>query len=88
MLVMVEEQQRMREEGDRLMARLREAETALAGVGAGNNDAVYKTLIDALNRERDDLKSQRDRLMAEDARMRAAGRALSPRSRVGRRSTA
>ncbi|MFN8527115.1 MAG: ATP-binding protein [Anaerolineae bacterium] len=78
MLAMGEEQQRLREESEHLMARLREAETTLAGVGAGDNDAVYKTLIEAINRERDELQAQRDRLQAEIAELRASGQAPIP----------
>ncbi|MDX2162523.1 MAG: ATP-binding protein [bacterium] len=79
MLAMSEEQARLRDEGERLMVRLREAETALASVGAGGDqDAVYKTLIEALNRERDDLKTQRDRLQAEIGELRRSAAAPLP----------
>ena len=78
LMAMSAEQERLRNEGDHLMSRLREAETALASVSAGDNEAVYKSLIDAINRERDDLKAQRDRLQTELRQLRAAGVAPLP----------
>ncbi len=78
MLAMSAEQERLRAEGDHLMTRLREAEAALASVSPGDNEAVYKSLIEAINRERDDLKAQRDRLQNELRQLRASGAAPLP----------
>ncbi len=65
-----DEQQRLREERDQLFARLREAETALAGATAGSNEAVLKTMIEVLRREKDELDAQRDRLQMQLDEMR------------------
>jgi signal transduction histidine kinase len=72
-LALNDEQQQLREERERLAARLQEAETALAGAVGGNNDSVLKTMIDMLQREKDDLLIQRDNLHAELSELRDNG---------------
>jgi signal transduction histidine kinase len=67
-----EEQQRLREERDLLSNRLREAETALAGATATDNDGVLKAMIEVLRRERDELNRQRETLEGQLETMRAA----------------
>ncbi len=66
-----DEQQKLIEERDRLAARLREAETALLGAVATDNDAMFKTMVESLRREKQELLVQRDRLQAELAEIRA-----------------
>ncbi|HYO87148.1 MAG TPA: ATP-binding protein, partial [Candidatus Limnocylindrales bacterium] len=53
------------DERDRLAARLREAETALAGASAEDSAQVFRAMIDVLERERLELTTQRERLQAE-----------------------
>lgn len=80
-LVLSDEQERLRGERDQLAVRLRQAETAVAGMGAGQPDgdrAIYATLFEALNREREELLHQKDRLQAQIAEMRASQRAPVP----------
>lgn len=73
LLSLSEEQQRLLEERERLMARLREAETALAGATASEDGgAVFKAMIDVLNRERDELAAQKAALEAQLNEVRAS----------------
>lgn len=59
-----EEQQRILEERERLSARLREAETALASATSDDDASIFKTMVEALRKEKEDLVSQRDRLQS------------------------
>lgn len=59
---MMHEQQQIVEERDRLASRLRDAETALIGAVATDNEAMLKSMIDVLQSERDDLVGERTRL--------------------------
>jgi signal transduction histidine kinase len=77
-LALNEEQERLREERDRLAGRLRDAETMMASVGMSDNEAVFKTLIDALNREREELIAQRENLQTQITQMRATQAAPLP----------
>ncbi|GEM_PF-255155 len=87
LLALSEEQELLRAERDRLAARLREAETAIASMNAmeqaeaapqaaptAESEGVFNALIEALNREREALMRQRERLQAQLAEMRASGR--------------
>lgn len=74
-----DEQKSLQEERELLIARLREAETALVGATGGNVD-VYNTMVEMLQRERDDLVSQREQLQAQLAEVRRDGQALMPES--------
>ncbi|MEP7290887.1 MAG: ATP-binding protein [Chloroflexota bacterium] len=65
-----DEQQRLIDERDRLAARLREAETTLLGAVAGDNESMFKGIVESLRREKDELLEQRDRLQAQLAEMR------------------
>lgn len=65
LLSLSEEQARLAEERNRLSARLREAETALAGATATDNEAVLRTIVDVLQREISELTEQRGRLEAQ-----------------------
>ncbi len=78
LIALNDEQQRLREERDQLFARLREAETALAGATAGSNEAVLKTMIEVLRREKDELNAQRDRLQMQLEEMRQGNPAGTP----------
>lgn len=60
-----DDQQKLVDERDRLAARLREAETALAGAVSTDQEIMFGSMIDLLRRERDQLLSQRDRLQEE-----------------------
>ncbi len=75
MAAVTEEQQRLADERERLAARLREAETALAGASAEDSAAVFRAMIDVLERERVELTAQRERLQEELDGLRAAGAA-------------
>ncbi|MDX1995628.1 MAG: ATP-binding protein [bacterium] len=59
------EQQRLREEREQLATRLKEAEAALTGAVAPDSLTIMKTMIDALQREKEDLLGQRERLQAQ-----------------------
>jgi len=73
-----EEQQQLREERDRLAARLQEAETALIGATNADTAAVFKTMIEVLRREKDDLLAQRDELQTKLADLRSSSAAPLP----------
>jgi signal transduction histidine kinase len=62
-LALNDEQQRLRDEKERLAVRLIDAETALAGATATSNESVMKSMIDSLRREKDELFSQRENLL-------------------------
>lgn len=64
-LTLNHEHQILIEERDRLSTRLREAETALTGATATDNEAVFKAMIDVLNREKDELLQQRSQLQSQ-----------------------
>lgn len=74
-----DEQKALQEEREMLIARLREAETALIGATGGNAD-VYNTMVELLQRERDDLLAQREQLQAQLAEMRSGAKELMPES--------
>lgn len=59
------EQQALRDERDQLLVRLQAAEAALAGASDSDDQAVLEQMVEALQRERDELLSQRERLQAE-----------------------
>ncbi len=67
-----EDHQRLLEDRDRLAARLREAETALVGAVATDNEAMFKSIVDVLRREKDELLEQRERLQAQLDEIRAS----------------
>jgi len=60
-----DEQQRLRDDRDRLTKRLQEAETALNSVTASSNDAVIKQLVETLRKEQETLQQERDRLQQQ-----------------------
>ncbi len=66
-----EEHQRLVDERDRLAARLREAETALLGAVSTDNEAMFKSMIEVLRREKDELLEHRERLQTQLDEMRA-----------------
>jgi signal transduction histidine kinase len=72
-LALNDEQQQLRTEREQLAARLQEAETALAGAVGGNNDSLLKTMIDVLQREKDELLTQRDNLQSQLGQLRDGG---------------
>src|SRR5690606_18084915 len=77
-IALSEDHERLLDERDRLATRLREAETALASATAPDNEAVLRALVDALNREKDELTAQRARLEAQIAELRASREAPLP----------
>jgi signal transduction histidine kinase len=72
-LALGEDQQRLQSERDALLARLQEAETALAGATGSSNEDVFNTMIGVLTREKDDLLAQRDTLQAQLLAVRQGG---------------
>jgi len=72
MLAVTEEQAQLRDERDRLMVRLQEAETLLAGAETDDDSALYRTLIESINREREELIAQRDELQSQLRELRGA----------------
>jgi signal transduction histidine kinase len=73
-----EEQQRLREDRDRLAQRLQEAETALVGATNADASSVFKTMIEVLRREKDDLIAQRNELQSRLDEMRSSSGAPLP----------
>jgi signal transduction histidine kinase len=73
-----DEQQRLREDRDRLAQRLQEAETALIGATNADASSVFKTMIEVLRREKDDLIAQRNELQARLDGLRASSGASLP----------
>lgn len=69
-LTLTDEQQKLRDEREQLLARLKEAETTLSGVTATGNESVYKTMIDVLRREKEELLVQRQSLHDELTQLR------------------
>lgn len=70
-LALNDEQQRLRDEKERLASRLQDAETALAGATATSNDTVVKSMIESLRREKDELMIQRENLLDQLNEIRA-----------------
>lgn len=68
-----DEQQRLLDERNQLLARLQEAETALAGATGTNDEGVFNTMIEVLRREKDDLLAQRESLKAQLKELRETG---------------
>lgn len=58
-------QMMLREERDRLMERVRQMESALSGAGENGENSALQSLIVSLQRERDTLLSQRQRLESQ-----------------------
>lgn len=75
-----DEQVRLQEERDALMNRLKEAETTLAGATGGDNAHIFNTMIEVLQRERDDLMAQREQLQAQLTELRSGGQTGLPES--------
>ena len=73
-----EEQLKLKDERDRLSLRLREAETALAGALSTDNEAAFKSMVESLRREREELLAERDRLQQQLAAMRETGELATP----------
>lgn len=72
------QQQILRAERDALAARLEEAEAALHGAFNTRDEVLYKDMIEALQREKNDLVAQRNNLQAELERLRAHDGGLLP----------
>jgi signal transduction histidine kinase len=73
-----EEQQHLREDRDRLAQRLQEAETALIGATNADASSVFKTMIEVLRREKDDLIAQRNELQTRLEELRSSSGAPLP----------
>lgn len=78
MVMLQDAQAKLREERDRLATRLEEAEAALTGVTATTDEAIINNMIEALQREKEDLLAQRANLQAQLDDMRAKDRMLIP----------
>lgn len=72
------EQDHLRAERDDFASRLKEAEAALAGVTAPDDEVMLKSLVRSLSRERENLLLERDRLQQQIAELRSNVGALSP----------
>ncbi len=79
-LAIHDEQERLQQERDELLARLQEAETTLAGATGGDNADVFNTMIEILQRERDDLEAQKESLLSQLETLRSSGQAPIPES--------
>jgi signal transduction histidine kinase len=77
-LTLNEAQQRLIDERDRLAARLREAEMAMASASADEGGSVLASMVALLRQEKDDLLAQRDRMEREIAELRRIQGAESP----------
>ncbi len=73
-----EEQQRLREERDALASRVQEAETALTGATATNDQTVINQLVATLEREKEKLTRERDRLQAQLNEVQVQGNLMLP----------
>ena len=78
MLALTNEHQELRAERDMLMHRLQEAEATLQGAISSTDDELFKTRIDALEREKTDLLTERERLQAQLDDLRANDRVILP----------
>ncbi|MCA0453148.1 MAG: hypothetical protein LCI00_04155 [Chloroflexi bacterium] len=76
-LTLTDEQQNLRTEREELLTRLQEAETALAGATANNNESVYKHMVEVLRREKEDLITQRNSLQSQIVEIRAADQQIN-----------
>ncbi len=76
-LTLTDEQQNMRTEREQLLSRLQEAETALAGATANNNESVYKHMVEVLRREKEDLIAQRNTLQTQIIEIRSADQQIN-----------
>lgn len=78
LLALNDEQQRLREERDQLAARLKEAEATLVGATAADDENVFKTMIEVLRREKQELAAQRDQLQDQLAEIRRSDQFAAP----------
>lgn len=65
MLAINTEQQQLRTEREQLMARLQEAQAALASASGEDDSEVLQQMINALQREREELMAERQRLQSQ-----------------------
>ncbi len=77
-LTLTDEQHDLRSEREQLLARLQEAETALAGATANSNESVYKHMVEVLRREKEELVAQRNNLQTQLTQMRTADQQINP----------
>jgi len=78
MLALTEEQQHLIEERDGLQARLRDAEARLSSATASGDQGMFQAMIDVLNREKEDLQTQRDELITQIAELRTTSGSALP----------
>ncbi|MCC6615634.1 MAG: hypothetical protein IT320_19345 [Anaerolineae bacterium] len=78
MLALTEEHQHLVEDREALQARLRDAEARLASATASGDQGMFQAMIDVLNREKDDLQTQRDELMSQIAELRTTSGSALP----------
>jgi signal transduction histidine kinase len=77
-VAMNEEYSKLLQERDRLATRLREAETTLVGATFDDSTSVFKTMIEVLRREKDELMVQRDHLREQIVELRQSGASPVP----------
>ncbi|MDQ7036011.1 MAG: hypothetical protein Q9P01_14595 [Anaerolineae bacterium] len=70
-VVITDEQTQLRDERDRLAARLQEAEAALSGAIATDNESVIHNMVEALNNEKEKLEAEKQHLERQLAEFRA-----------------
>jgi signal transduction histidine kinase len=78
MVALADEQSKLRDERDQLNLRLQDAEAALAGATGTDNDSILNNMIEALQREKEDLLAQRANLQAQLDDLRAKDKTLIP----------
>lgn len=76
-LTLTDEQHNLRSEREQLLARLQEAETALAGATANSNESVYKHMVEVLRREKEELVAQRNTLQGQLTQLRTADQQIN-----------
>lgn len=76
--VITDEQLKLRDEREQLSKRLHEAEAALQGASAADNEAVYNHLVETLRREKEILEVEKIRLQGQLDEVRAQDKAVVP----------
>lgn len=72
------ERTQLANERERLAQALQEAQTRMLGITASDDDDVYATMVDVLQKERDELQTQKAQLEAQLAEIRKRGAAPAP----------
>jgi signal transduction histidine kinase len=73
-----DEQEQLRDERNRLMKRVQEAEAALNGMVTPSDDELAHQVLQQVQREKETLEAERDRLRAQLDDLRAQDKAIMP----------